>query len=271
MRIIMGLLLLAVAGSVASSSRGLLEPVEPDIFAYLERASVPDSFTLIGISTRAGVAMTAYSTTDSPETAMATWLAQFSQSGWRRGDNSAFVRRGFQAIYQPLVETVCGPKVSYRLSIERKDGRNIAFVADATDFVSGDINACDALENPDFRRSVSMKMFLPVLQVPEGVYRSGRNSIVGRTFTDVAAVSGQSNATTRTSFTAEQSLEQLASFFGNQIVEQGWQLDSQWAGEIAAGSVWRRTAVAEGELMGKLDILQSAQQGFRVSFVASQR
>src|SRR5690606_37634644 len=106
-----------------------------------------------------------------------------------------------------------------------------------------------------------MTKYMPVMNMP------GSSSQAPAAFLGSGG-SSSSNGTyeTRREFESDMSVPELYRFFADQIVAQGWILDSEASGQISASGNWYRTPESDVFLHGGFDIVQTSESSFGVRF-----
>ncbi len=108
------------------------------------------------------------------------------------------------------------------------------------------------------------QQYLPRLEMPEG---DGQNARPRSPFFGLRGISGSSNDfETQASISGDWSVEELNQHFADQLQAQGWQLDSDWAGEVSAGGNWTINPEANTNLIGILTVLERTQGIFELKF-----
>jgi len=106
-----------------------------------------------------------------------------------------------------------------------------------------------------------MAEYMPVMNMP------GNSSQAPAAFLSSGG-SSSSNGTheTRREFESDMSVPDLYRFFADQIVAQGWILDSEASGQISASGNWYRTPKSDVFLHGGFDIVQTSESSFGIRF-----
>ena len=106
-----------------------------------------------------------------------------------------------------------------------------------------------------------MAEYMPVMNLP------ANSSQAPTAFLGGGGISS-SNGTyeTRREFQSDMSVPDLYRFFAEQIVGQGWILDSEASGQISASGNWYRTPESDVFLHGGFDIVQTSESSFGIRF-----
>ncbi len=213
----------------------------PDAFDGLP---VPDTFELVGSATNSYSLRAVYKTTEDSTVALSNVLNLLMNDGWRNLANvMAMQARGFQSGINPKMARVCRNIEPGLLTI------NVSDLTDQT-YLSfsmanyGEGQTCDDLEaqsNAFGRHRMNLWNDLPVLDLPEDAQSSNAGSGGGGNeyHSDVVVMT-------------ETSRSSLVSHLGDQIRDQGWELDTSWSGALSSGSIWSRKSSEDEMLIGTL-------------------
>jgi hypothetical protein len=94
----------------------------------------------------------------------------------------------------------------------------------------------------------------PTLRFPPGTTQNGGTS------------GGGSNQRLRTStrITSDLAPAALVAYLGEQMSEQGWTIDSSWAGQRGAGGSWVRESESGARVVNSLAIIERGNDSFEV-------
>lgn len=102
--------------------------------------------------------------------------------------------------------------------------------------------------------------FLPILELPQDALAESGGSHGG----------GLRLASTRVTFTSVLSGDDLISFFGHQLEDQGWRFNGKWASASASGSTWSSSAAGgELRLIGSLEVRSFDESRFAAILAVS--
>ena len=88
---------------------------------------------------------------------------------------------------------------------------------------------------------------------------------------DVGSLGGGSSsanteAETDTNLAIDWPLSQVYEHIADQVVEQGWQVDTETIGNVSANGVWTRSPTQGVNLIGTLTVLESSDSNFQLKF-----
>lgn len=109
-------------------------------------------------------------------------------------------------------------------------------------------------------RPTGFGQYLPRMEIPaDQTWPPLSNTIMGGSF------SGNS-IDSEASMTSEQTLDEVYRYFADQIVEQGWELDSEAVGSLSANGTWARSPEANLNLLGRLSVTKSGESDYDLQF-----
>ena len=213
----------------------------PDAFDGLP---VPDTFELVGSETNDHSLRAVYKTTENPSDALSNVVDLLTEDGWRDVASIMAMRmRGFQSRTIPKMARVCRDTEPGLLSITVSEASSQTYLSfSMTNYGEG--QTCDDLEaqsNAFSRRGTSLWNDLPALDLPEDAQSSNAGSGGGGNeyHSDVVVMT-------------EMSRSGLVSHLGEQMRDQGWELDTSWSGALSSGSIWSGKSSADETLIGIL-------------------
>lgn len=280
------LMLLLLFATALSAQEDLLSCVDPDIrhgllYGFTDTdaqvsRTVPDGLIglpdtndleLIGSSVSASRSVVAFKSPLAIREAMNAASAMLGEAGWNDFAVGGPPGGGFVTDAQPRFDMFC-----------REDSM-VNVVGSAVDdmsyirlMVTPNERGipCDAVAgNAGFMMAraasqANMYELMPTLTLPGGVAPLSLRSALAAS---APAFSGtERSARTEIELETDLSAQDLVELFGRQLIEQGWVLDSGWAGEFSSGSSWTRSTAAADELVGLLDAVALGNAGHRASF-----
>lgn len=78
--------------------------------------------------------------------------------------------------------------------------------------------------------------------------------------------SGNNSAETDINLKSELNIEDLYTHFAEQIIDQGWEIDSEVVGGRSANGTWTRSPTADLELVGTLSVLETSEGNYELRF-----
>ncbi len=296
-RILIGLIPVFLV-NVADAQEDLLACVDPDVRAGLlfdgagaqtrvsrtvpeVLASLPksDDVEFIASSVSGAQTMAAYRAAITPGDAMDAVSGVLEQGGWREMDTGTPPRGGFVASVEPQSLMMCrDSSMMFVMGIPTGDATyvNMRVMENPTpafcDMASGAANTSAAV--PTFSRGfggapgpqVSARD-MPTLEIPDGAttLQPGQGRIIREFSSSTRAMASAIDLET------ELSTQELLDHFGRQLEEQGWSYDTGWSGDVSSGSTWTRTAAADPDLAGLLDVIALGDSRYSATFRASSR
>ena len=213
----------------------------PDAF---EGLPVPDTFELVGSETNSFSLRAVYKTSESATDALGVVLDLLVTDGWRNLANvMAMQSRGFQSGINAKMVRVCRDIEPGLLTVNASDSTDQTYLSfSMTSY--GDGQTCDDLEaqsNAFGRFGSNLWNGLPALDLPEDAQSSSAGTGGGGNeyHSDVVVMT-------------EMNRSSLVSYLGDQIRDQGWELDTSWSGALSAGSIWSMKSPDDETLIGIL-------------------
>ncbi|MYG28005.1 MAG: hypothetical protein F4213_18625 [Boseongicola sp. SB0677_bin_26] len=232
-------------------------------------SGLPDTneLELVGSSVSASRSVVAYKSSLVISEAMDAASAMLREAGWNDFAVGGPPSGGFVTNAQPRFDMFC-----------REDSmvNVVGSAVDDTSYIRLMVTPnergipCDAVAGNAgsmMARAASqanMYELMPTLTLPGGVAPLSLRSALAAS---APAFSGtERSARTEIELETDLSAQELVELFGRQLIEQGWVLDSGWAGEFSSGSSWTRSTAAADELVGLLDAVALGNAGHRASF-----
>lgn len=213
----------------------------PDGFVKLD---VPAGLTLVGSQIDGATTTVVYKTRLDVEDALAAGAAVMVDAGWAEFvDARTRSTGGFQTYQRSPASLFCHDTEAGSVSVMAMKKRGQTLVS----FVKYDDPAsrnCGERAYPSPRQERWERIaMLPALALPEGAVATntqrGSHGDEVHAAVDISGTFGHS---------------ELLSYFGDQIRDQGWSLDTGWSGSLSSGTVWMLDSPTDGLLVGKLHI-----------------
>ena len=247
--------------------------VYSDIMDDFPKFQVPAGFSVVGSVYHSGRLRVGLETQASADDASEAISSSFADEGWQsmpspfdRRPQTGFVSSSAAVISRAL--QICHDELG-RVSIsysEREVGKFI--VLDDYSALGGNRGNC-AQQADQLTRSLALmgaspgiRQYMPRMEVPENQrQRSGAAWILGG-----GSSSSNTEAETDTNLAIDWPLSQVYEHIADQVVEQGWQVDTETIGNVSANGVWTRSPTQGVNLIGTLTVLESSDSNFQLKF-----
>lgn len=211
----------------------------------------------------------------SPEQATDTVVTALQQAGWTGLDMTPYQPRGgfvsgaFPALGPGMMTQQLCHDDHGNLSVNPRSRQGVyTRISLDWNMNAGDPRMTCAQQNEQrqgrfqgFNPMAGLNEHMPVLELPEEDRGSRFRPAFG------GGVSGSGDAfTARTPLTINWSLTRVRNWFADQLEEQGWRRDANWAGRESAGSTWSKTVGDDDALSGLLDIVHVEEDNYQLRF-----
>ncbi len=227
----------------------------PDNFPDL---SVPDRFTLVGSRVAASSSSVVYKTDVGAQAALASAISTMTDAGWTKKEEHRMSSGGFQTTVMPKRALLCRDQNDNTRALMA-----MAHSGPGQSYVSFQLHSQAQLQSCSESAALSslrmqyesLNGHIPTLMLPEDAKSSNNHG-----------GSSGDEANSRVDVLTSMSREGLLSFLGDQIQDQNWAFDTNWSGELSAGSSWTLDTPDDGKLIGTLQILGPSVGAVRVRF-----
>ena len=217
-----------------------------------EVRALPSDMTLVGSRLEKYSTTVLFRTSHGVREVNSRLASLLSEQGWEDityEENPGL--RGFQPADRPPTAQYCQRSGDKRLSVAVSE-RSDQTIVSLHQYVRKTLHGC--LEILRERRR-DLRDSLPILNPPDGT-----KTTLARKLSNVDEVS------TSVAISGGISRKVLREFYGDQIREQDWTLQTKWSSEFSAGSVWLLDTTAYGRLIGTLHLYDSGSDPVTVRF-----
>ena len=223
-----------------------------EIPEHFEVQELPSDMRLVGSRHEESSTTVIFRTSHGVREAYSGLADLLSEQGWEdiTYDESPH-SRGFQLANRPVVAQYCRQSGDTRLSVvvsERSDQTFVSF----SQYVRKTLRGCLGILREGRRDLLDS---LPILSPPDGAKT-----------TSVRKLTNLHEVSTSVDISGGISRKELRGFFGDQIRDQNWTLQTKWSSEFSAGSVWSLDTSEHGLLIGTLHLYDSGSDPVRVRF-----
>ena len=221
--------------------------------------TIPDEFRLIGSREAQYFSIVSFKSALPISRAKPVIEESVVTAGWKRPQMSMPRRQGgFQSTHTRTIQDAsgfCHNKHGYITFMFSRSDNNETYLTVMPSKGSG--NVCQANERAASMRNFGAFDLMPVLTLPEGARELG----------GLGMSAGSDGVSSRTKLQTTQSVADLLVFFSNQLAEQQWLEEGQWAGSFTSGSAW----VREGEkVSGLLQVVKLGNDEYALTFSLTQ-
>lgn len=223
---------------------------------------LPEDFLFIGSSKSATLTKIAFRTGRVPSDAVSVVENMFHERGWSSVSQPKrnVMRKGFQEARDSSLR---------QLSLCHTNGKSMAVTSREGDrgtyvmlWRSSDTRNINCNQEVRADRSMDWGLtsdLMPNLELPAGAISggSGRGGIIRGSGDD---------ADTHVRIRSKLRPEEILSNFSNQLVLQGWILDSTWTGEASRGNVWSLSRETLPKTVGTLHLVTHSEGDYTVKF-----
>ena len=229
----------------------------PDIFSNLD---LPKTLTLVGSQSSSHLwnqqSRVVFKVEGDKAVGLATGIKILEKSGWRVKPIRSFFGGGFASEFRQNIVTACQEGGAEVLTVSTRNSK-IGSLLELSVNSGHQANSCaelqsSALDPIDFRL---LERFLPDLNLP--LDATGRRFGSGGDDKEYGSHAMVEYGAGR---------EALVSFLGEQIRNQGWKSEGQWAVSSSSGTIWSMSVEDPGELFGQLVAIESSPGTFNVRF-----
>lgn len=254
-------------------AEGVLDCVDPDIASTLlwnpgdQRPEIrlempshfpvtlPSDFKLIGSRESQYFSIVSFKSTLPISSAKPVIEESMVNAGWQKPQVSMPRRQGgFQSTHTRTTQDAsrfCHNKHGNITFMFSRSDNNETYLTVMPSKGSG--NMCQANQRAALMANYGAFDLMPVLTLPEGARSLGG-----------PGMSGSGNgASSRTKLHTTQSVAGLLLFFSNQLAEQEWLEEGQWAGSFTSGSAWIRE---DEKVSGLLQVVELGNDEYSLTF-----
>ena len=230
--------------------------------AAFSELRVPDSLHLMGSASNPMTVRAVFETSADPDTAIAQTVELLVEDGWR--DLASLMpipRGGFQSNLIPRMAHLCRDTEPGLLSVSANDAGGQRFVSLSINNF-GQLQTCQAMDaraaGVAAANGGNIYQDMPELKLPDGVQstNTGMGGSPGEFHSGVLAKTTMSRAS-------------LISYVGDQIRNQGWVMDTNWSGNLSAGSIWSKKSSEDQTIIGTLHAYGVSSDTHHVRFSIS--
>jgi hypothetical protein len=193
-------------------------------------------------------------TTLPAEAAHTTFVESLEAAGWMKGNRPSLMPSVFAFSDGPSRGTpMCRDDLSGSLTVRDVDGARYVNLIYSADSGSSSCRPSLLTSRPPLMDAMSSEA--PSLRFPPGTTSNGGMSGGGsnRDFRTTTRVMG------------DVSPSAIVDYVSPQMREQGWSIDSQWAGRYGAGATWSRQSDA-GRVLGTIEIVMLDDETMEAQF-----
>jgi hypothetical protein len=248
----------------------------PDNFPIFE---MPDDFTILGSIDQGFMGRAVMETDLETEEASTLLFNSLLAEGWQDmtvelpAQQTGFVSRNLSVVGlgmslchddlgSLLVQAVSGEGNSI-VSLIRSGSVSQGMVNMQSNFTCEQQRAMQQGGGPFSRMDINegVRKYMPRMEMPELPGVTGFPGLYGG-----GGGGSMNDWEMRSNLPVDWELAEVLGYFSEQINEQGWDVDTSWSGDIAAGGVWTKTGDEDMELYGMLSIVQIADENFELKF-----
>lgn len=234
---------------------------------------LPDNFTVIGSTVQNGNLRAVVSSAMASDAAIQQLRDAFEVEGWEQlpAYNPPAQDTGFVAPGPVIVRSntsLCHDELG-RLSISsaERGTTNYYAIFMYNAFMGSSQGSCAsqlAMQQQSLaqmRFSEGIRQYMPRMEVPEAENIRPRGAFIGG-----GSSSSNNSAETETNLRSNLGIEALYEHFAEQILEQGWEIDSEVVGDRSANGTWTRSPEPDLELVGTLSVLETSDSNYELRF-----
>jgi len=223
-----------------------------EIPEHFEVRGVPADMKLVGSRNEKTATTVIYRANQPVRDASSRLADALSDQGWEDITYERTPsRRGFQSADHVVVAEYCRENDDTNLAVVVSDRSGQTLVS-LEQYERKTLLGCMRLIR---ERGRDLRDRLPILEPPDGATTSNVRKITNgheiSTSVDVSAGIGH---------------KELLDYFGDQIQDQSWAIQTAWASDLSSGSVWTRNTEDHGILVGTLHVYGMGADPARVRF-----
>jgi len=233
---------------------------------------LPDNFTVIGSTVQNGNLRAVVSSAMASDAAIQQLIAAFEVEDWQQlpafnppAQDTGFVAPG--PITVRTANSLCHDDLG-RLSISAAERGAINYFAIFMYNAFGGSQGSCASQIARQQQSMAqmqfsdgVRQYMPRMEVPEAENIRPRGAFIGG-----GSSSSNNSAETETNLRSDLDIEELYKHFAEQILEQGWEIDSEVVGDRSANGTWTRAPEPNLELVGTLSVLETSDSNYELRF-----
>lgn len=243
--------------------------VYSDIVDGFPSFEIPDGFEVIGSVDQTMSQRVAFTTELAEENAIDTMTAVLVAEGWQIMPimNSFDRQRGFVGVIRPFrlpSRMLCHDDFGQlNLSFRSRNPLNL-LALNTSGGLSQNLQSCaERISQTEQsiammeQRDMGVSQYMPILEVPSEARQGNRPAVM------VGGMSSSNNsAETNATIQLDWALEEVFSHFGEQMLDQSWQSDSESSGAISATGIWTQTVNQDVTIIARLSVISSDEDRF---------